>query len=211
MATIGERLTELLKSLKIKQLHFSRRTGIEQSYLSALMRDKETISRAAIEKITDAYPLVSETWLLRGVGSMFLEGVASSGLLQESGADYVATPAVKSYQFATENIYIGNISANLRAAAKRWGMFDYELMGIVAPDVPRSSVVRHMGGRASPSLTTLLRFEAVSGIPIWVLLSKQLAPDDFPMVPFAPGEDLPALLAALRTCQQKISDYLQQY
>ena len=70
MNTIGERISELIRKLKITRLRFGSEVGLSSSAVSKLCQGDNIPSPSTIKSICRTYN-VNETWLTTGEGEMF--------------------------------------------------------------------------------------------------------------------------------------------
>ena len=69
LTTSGKRLTFLiLNVLKVKPLQFSKRVGINSTYLSQLRNQHKPFTVSVAYKISEAYPNVNTNWIFTGTG-----------------------------------------------------------------------------------------------------------------------------------------------
>jgi transcriptional regulator with XRE-family HTH domain len=69
---MNERLKEIRKAVKLKQIEFAKKIGVTQAYLSMLESGKVRLSAKNIKLICISFG-VSESWLKTGFGPMFTE------------------------------------------------------------------------------------------------------------------------------------------
>lgn len=68
LSSVGERIKEIRKNLKLTQGQFSKESGISQSHLSSIENGKDNPSTTLIKLISIKYN-ISESWLISGIGS----------------------------------------------------------------------------------------------------------------------------------------------
>ncbi len=69
---IGDRISQIIKTLNIKQVDFAEAIKVNQSYISQLVVGKRIPSDRTISYICNEFD-VNEEWLRTGEGSMFIE------------------------------------------------------------------------------------------------------------------------------------------
>lgn len=69
---IGDRISQIIKTLNIKQVDFAEAIKVNQSYISQLVVGKRVPSDRTISYICNEFD-VNEEWLRTGEGSMFIE------------------------------------------------------------------------------------------------------------------------------------------
>lgn len=124
MSLISERLLLLLKTLNISQKEFARRTGVKESSITDIKKNRYEPSASTILKICDVYD-VDTNWLLQGKGSMFLsdsgikyEGVSSlENLTKDDLIELVIT--VDTLDEKERDVIITFLRANLDSDAKK--------------------------------------------------------------------------------------------
>ena len=72
MNTIGERVSVLIKELKITRLQFAKDVGISSGNVTMICQDKAKPSAPTIKSICRTYN-INEKWLTEGEGEMFTE------------------------------------------------------------------------------------------------------------------------------------------
>lgn len=108
-----------------------------------------------------------------------------------------------------EAVIAGNLSANLRCACDHWKLFATRLFAILQPEMSRFTISRCMSGKSTPSLPALLRFEAISGIPLTALLTERITADQLPDRPIPPGDRLSGMYGAVRYAERRIRECLE--
>lgn len=88
MNTIGDRISGLIKELKITRLQFSKDLGISSSAVSKLCKGENIPATSTIKAICRTYN-VSEEWLTEGKGEIFAE------LPEETELGYILGTALK--------------------------------------------------------------------------------------------------------------------
>ncbi len=69
---IGDRISQIIKTLNIKQVDFAEAIKVNQSYISQLVVGKRVPSDRTISYICNEFD-INEEWLRTGEGSMFIE------------------------------------------------------------------------------------------------------------------------------------------
>jgi transcriptional regulator with XRE-family HTH domain len=69
-ARAGHRLWEFIKSLGINKKEFSRKTGLDYAHLYRITKGNGDPGFDTCSKISEAYPQLSITWLITGIGEM---------------------------------------------------------------------------------------------------------------------------------------------
>lgn len=190
MDEVGLRLEELLNKLKTSQLRLALDTGLNQSFLSAIIRGKKNISRDVLFSIVSKYPMVNLTWLLTGNGTMFLPD-------QSEKVDMVAEDFASLYQASKIHVLkiaIGDdnelrktLGSNLVRLANAWGMKKNELFGMLMPGVKKQSVTNYFHGASQPPLGVLINIERLSGIGISAWLTRTIDANELPNEPLHEG------------------------
>ena len=62
----GLRLKEVLNSLKIKGNRFAKEVGVSQALVSSALSGEKPITRNFVNKITQRYPKLRESWVFTG-------------------------------------------------------------------------------------------------------------------------------------------------
>lgn len=119
------RLQNLIISLKINGLQFSKAIGVSQSFVSSMSKGHSKISRAVIDRIGKAFPRVNIHWLITGQGEMYLAETTKSGpsIVAEDVGLYQKSK--KSTIFLIENsddALRKRLGSNLEVARTRWGL-----------------------------------------------------------------------------------------
>jgi transcriptional regulator with XRE-family HTH domain len=66
------------KSISINSL--AKRIGVAQATLNPQLRGDRTLAASVVEKILSSFPDVSAEWVMRGVGTMYLDGESMAGI-----------------------------------------------------------------------------------------------------------------------------------
>lgn len=69
--SIGERIKELYKSLKMRQQDFAEEVKVAPSTISYIINKESTPNYTVISKILEKYPNLNAEWLCRGIGPMW--------------------------------------------------------------------------------------------------------------------------------------------
>lgn len=208
METLGMRLEKILIALNISQLSFSKKVGINQSFLSAIINDRKEMSRGMLQKILKHYPQINSNWLFTGHGGVFMPDESTDMVVNDPPASYIAKGEYKIHSIGDELYLKGILVANLKTAAKRWKLYNQELFSILDPSVVRQAVSKYFLGHTLPNLPALVRFEYVTGIPLSVLVTREIAADELPGAPIEPGDVLPGLLSDLKRVEVQIKAFL---
>lgn len=88
MNTIGDRISALIKKLKITRLQFGKDVGLTSSSVSKLCQNDTTPAPSTIKSICRTYN-VNEEWLTTGKGEIFAE------LPEETELGYILGTALK--------------------------------------------------------------------------------------------------------------------
>ena len=69
-ARAGHRLNQFIDSLDISKAEFSRETGLDYAHMFRITKGNGDPGFATCSKISEAYPELSLTWLITGIGEM---------------------------------------------------------------------------------------------------------------------------------------------
>lgn len=188
MSEAGIRLEKLLFTLKTNQLRLAAETGLNQSFLSAIIRGKKDISRDVLENLAIRYPSVNLTWLLIGTGEMFLpepisgkkESTAESSKLQEKYKINVPQNSL-----AHEGELRKMLAENLKTLATRWMMKKNELFGVLMPGIKKPTVTNYFNGSSQPPLGALIRLEELTGIGLSAWVTREIREAELPFEPLS--------------------------
>lgn len=87
--TINERMQMLLDGLGMNKNSFAVKIGATPQAIGNIVRNLSKPGFELIEKILDTFPSVSEKWLVRGVGPMFITDEPNEGAISKSLDDYL--------------------------------------------------------------------------------------------------------------------------
>lgn len=110
--TSGKRLSFLiLNILKVKPLQFSKRIGINPTYLSQLRNEHKPFTLSVAYKISEAYPRVNANWIFTGTGEP----------MKNEESEHALQPEVNEPQaeYKAERIALEDVPELLRAMQKR--------------------------------------------------------------------------------------------
>ena len=98
--TIRERLKAFIKYLNISEREFCRSIGVSASYVQTM---GSKVTRATLDAMQAAYPLLNTQWLLNGVGEMLLDEprVAPAPAEEEKAKKAPADPAAPTDDMAS--------------------------------------------------------------------------------------------------------------
>ena len=113
MDTIGERIALIIKANGLKKIHFAAKLGINSSYVTHLVQNKNLPSDALIKSICREFH-VNEDWLRNGTGAMNTPEPVSDAL--DAILDEYGLPRELSGLF----IRYGNLPEESRAAIREW-------------------------------------------------------------------------------------------
>ena len=85
MTTIGERVKQLRKELKLTQIDFGGRIAVSQGHLTAMENGKREVTDKTVKVICMEFN-VNEEWLRTGEGQMFAE--TNETILSELASEY---------------------------------------------------------------------------------------------------------------------------
>ena len=85
MTTIGERVKQLRKELKLTQIDFGGRIAVSQGHLTAMENGKREVTDKTVKVICMEFN-VNEKWLRTGEGQMFAE--TNETILSELASEY---------------------------------------------------------------------------------------------------------------------------
>lgn len=88
---IGVRIGELIKSLELKKVHFAKRVGVDQSYITKLTKGISQPSDLLITAICREFN-ANECWLRTGEGEMFVETAKEDQIFSFMGDVMHGTP-----------------------------------------------------------------------------------------------------------------------
>ncbi len=96
--SVGSRVRELRKALKLTQPDFAKSLGLTQSAISGYEKELKNVSEPSIIAICREYG-VNEKWLRTGEGNMFLEipNTYMEGLAREYELDKVDVALISEY------------------------------------------------------------------------------------------------------------------
>ena len=96
--SVGNRVRELRKALKLTQPDFAKSLGLTQSAISGYEKELKNVSEPSIIAICREYG-VNEKWLRTGEGNMFLEipNTYMEGLAREYELDKVDVALISEY------------------------------------------------------------------------------------------------------------------
>lgn len=96
--SVGSRVRELRKALKLTQPDFAKSLGLTQSAISGYEKELKNVSEPSIIAICREYG-VNEKWLRTGEGDMFLEipNTYMEGLAREYELDQVDVALISEY------------------------------------------------------------------------------------------------------------------
>ena len=66
----GHRLNKFIESLGISKVEFSRKTGLDYAHMHKITKGDGDPGFDTCSKISEAYPQLSITWLITGIGEM---------------------------------------------------------------------------------------------------------------------------------------------
>ena len=69
-ARAGHRLNQFIDSLDISKTEFSRKTGLDYAHMFRITKGNGDPGFDTCSKISEAYPQLSLTWLITGIGEM---------------------------------------------------------------------------------------------------------------------------------------------
>ena len=114
METIGDRIALIIKKNGLKKIQFAKKLGIDQSYVSKLLKgEKFKPSDALIKSICREFH-INEDWLRNGTGAMNAPEPVSDAL--DAILDEYGLPRELSGLF----IRYGNLPEESRAAIREW-------------------------------------------------------------------------------------------
>lgn len=154
--------------------------------------------------IVEQFPLVNLSWLLSGIGEMFLQ-TPEDGITGGNPYGDIAPQSL----VPDDTQLMAVLSHNLRTVSERWNMFHYQLIEALGVEVGRTGVATYMAGRVMPPVGALLRLEEMTGIPVYDLLTKELGTDELPRAPIGTGSLLANLHLQLERAQSAIQRYLE--
>jgi len=98
LLSVGSRVRELRKALKLTQPDFAKSLGLTQSAISGYEKELKNVSEPSIIAICREYG-VNEKWLRTGEGDMFLEipNTYMEGLAREYELDQVDVALISEY------------------------------------------------------------------------------------------------------------------
>nr|DAR96127.1 MAG TPA: helix-turn-helix domain protein [Caudoviricetes sp.] len=98
LLSVGSRVRELRKALKLTQPDFAKSLGLTQSAISGYEKELKNVSEPSIIAICREYG-VNEKWLRTGEGDMFLEipNTYMEGLAREYELDKVDVALISEY------------------------------------------------------------------------------------------------------------------
>lgn len=70
LARAGQRLNQFIESLDINKAEFSRETGLNYAHMFRIIKGESDPGFDTCSKIHEAYPQLSITWLITGIGEM---------------------------------------------------------------------------------------------------------------------------------------------
>lgn len=70
---VNQRILDLIKGLNLNKNSFSVKIGVAATNLTHIENDRSYPSYELLEKILISFPNVNATWLMLGVGQMFIE------------------------------------------------------------------------------------------------------------------------------------------
>jgi len=92
MENISDRIVKVIDYLGISRNAFARQIGISSSLISQITTKKNNFRADILQKITTEYPQVNATWLLSGIGEMWIDH-----------------PTIKKEKFSIDSDYKPNI------------------------------------------------------------------------------------------------------
>lgn len=87
--SIGSRIKDLIHELRLNNKNFGESIGTSGSAIGYLTKGGSKPSYEMLVAILETYPQVSEKWLMRGEGPMFINGEPASAVKAKPQADYL--------------------------------------------------------------------------------------------------------------------------
>lgn len=71
--SLNKRIKEIISLEKLSDTQFANKIGVPQTTVSNIFKRDSDVKSSLLNRILDVYPYVSPTWLLRGMGEMYLQ------------------------------------------------------------------------------------------------------------------------------------------
>lgn len=78
--TVYQRLMLILEDKQISVNALSKQVKMSQTTLNTQLKGERALSANVVEKILEVFPDVSADWVMRGVGTMYLDGESMAGI-----------------------------------------------------------------------------------------------------------------------------------
>lgn len=209
MDDLGYRMEKLIEALETNQLNFSRKIGVSQPFVSAIVSGRKDISRGMMKSMLEQYPNINTNWLLMGSGSMFLSASGNpTSQVDDVGFTYQKSAKSELPVLPSEPEMLINLADNLGVLQGRWGKKKNELWGLLAPGTPKQTITGYSSGRRQPPLPALLQLERLTGIALNAWLTRIIDEKEIPSSPMRghpPGGDVMVFVREqLRTILERI-------
>lgn len=208
MENAGIRLDQLIKSMELSQLQFSKETKMAQAFLNEIVNGKKKISRNSLEKIRKRYPLVNIHWLLTGEGAMYLNQEQGSGAdLSEPISPY-RTRYINNVLPSDDGPIRRQLGANLETLIEAWGMKKIDFFSMLIPGVQKQVVTNYVKGISQPPLFALIHLERITGITLvdWLTnaIPAAMMPDEpIDMASVRSTGEVAALISEIKTILER--------
>ena len=87
--SIGSRIKDLIYELRSNNKEFAKEIGVSGAAIGNIINGGSRPSYEMLVAILEHYPQVSEKWLMRGEGPMFINGEPTSAVKAKPQADYL--------------------------------------------------------------------------------------------------------------------------
>lgn len=189
MNGVGERLDALIKLLSVNQLKFSKRVGVNQSFLSAIVNGRKNISRRALQKIGDTFPQVNTNWILNGKGDMFLTDIQVEVVKEMDSAYKKSKISVLNDTVLDDLVLRKMLSVNLKTLIEHWELKKNEFFPILIPGVSKQTVTNYFNGSSQVPLFALVRLEKITGVGMSDWITRSIGSGELPPEPLTSGGD----------------------
>lgn len=105
MDNINKRFARIKDHFRLSGKELAGQLGVDPSTISNIIKEKHTPNAKVLESLLEFYPSISAEWLLKGVGSMFLEKTQLS----------VVREPTSSYAVSQENYAINRLIEKIGA------------------------------------------------------------------------------------------------
>ena len=189
MNEVGERLEALIKAVSVNQLKFSKRVGVNQSFLSAIVNGRKNISRRTLQKIGETFPKANTNWILNGKGEMFLPENEVEVLREIDSTFQKSKISVLNATVLDDLVLRKTLSGNLKTLIDHWEMKKNEFFPILIPGVSKQTVTNYFNGSSQVPLFALVRLEKITGVGMSEWLTRSIGSGELPPEPLESGGD----------------------